>query len=79
MKRPAPPNARRCLRRQQNVEGARDFRREPHHKHPHEQRVPTSERMKRAGLSHSTSATVASTSKPIQAGEPMNIRMASIN
>ena len=36
------PGAAECaalLRRQQDVEGARDFRREPHHEHPRQQRA----------------------------------------
>ncbi len=41
--------------------------------------MPASARMKFWGASENATASVPSTSKPIQAGEPMNIRIASTN
>ena len=60
----------------QHVDHGRDLRREPHDEDDREQRMPASGRMKSAGVGAAASASVPTTSSPIQAGEPRNISIA---
>ena len=76
---PAPPNPRRSSGRNKISMALAIFGANHITSMDTNSAVPASARMKLAGVSENATSSVPSTSSPTQAGEPMNITIASAN